>query len=549
MKRFFDIILSMQYLTELSLFIAIFLMSYFLSMFLNPFAIEIAKKFKILDLPNIRKIHSDPTPRWGGGAIFTAFIITILIFPINSPITIATVVGGVIIFIAGFIDDLKGLRPIWKLFFQIIAATCFELISGVTFSTISLPFIGITYFSKIVAYLLGILWITGVINAFNLIDGLDGLASGLALIALGGLIFTVPDKSILILAIALAGSILGFILFNYPPAMEFMGDTGALFIGYIIGTLTLAASGKTYTFFSIFLPLSLILIPVLDITWAFTRRILNGGNPFQADKLHIHHRLLMINFEKREVLVLLLLSSAIIALMGIFFSMLKSLLILVSLLILASGFIIFILSAYDYFRIPQLLNDLRVFLEKLEEKKSTKTKPVILEALALTLIGGYYGWIIWRVFGLQHFVTQVDLVFLLIILGTSWITYKFKRKIGVVLFMSGIFLLFNFIFYLLKLPDFPILYAKKDIILLIIALFLIFEIFHLLYIQVLIPYPEDVLFLYFLTVATIYMINYTSAWWTLPVVTGIMYTGVKLFFIKADEWFNKKEKSPQEREE
>ncbi len=512
----------------------LFITAFTLSLLFNKLTIYLAEKWGIVDQPNERKIHEHPIPRWGGAAIFLSFWISALPILIDGSFLTAVFGGSLLLFIVGTIDDKKGIQPIVKLLSQLTASTIFVLISNVQFPILNLPFHITLRFPPIAGEILAIIWITGIINAFNLIDGLDGLASGLAIIALVGFSAITSSHIVTILSVILAGSILGFMFYNYPPAKEFMGDTGSMFIGFIIGTFSLASGGKTFSFYSIFLPLVLVLIPVLDVSWAFMRRIVNRAPPFQADKLHIHHRLLMLNLEKREALVTLLLISATTAIIGIFITSSADILLFISFIILVSGIVIFLLVAGRYLQLPQLINDMRNASEKIIVKRKQKKKPVLLEILAYTLIAGYYVWIIYRSVGLIHAIVLVDLVFIIIIVFTFRLTIKEERNIGVVLFLSGIFLLANYYVFLLKVPTFSI-FARKDIILLLIALFILYEIFFLFYYHVLIPYPEDVLFFYVILVTGPLVGKIAPSWWTSIIVVGTMYLGVKLIFLKLEE--------------
>ncbi len=526
---------------EISIIIAVFytfLVSFFLSVILNRLSIVAAQKLGIVDMPDARKIHSHPIPRWGGSAIFASFWIVLLAemgFKV-SPIILPLLIGSSILFITGTIDDKRGINAWIKLFIQIIASATFVFMTGVKFPLVSLAPGIIIVFPRWLAYALAIIWITGVINAFNLIDGLDGLASGLAIIALTGFAIFSTQLTTAIISIILAASILGFVFYNYPPALEFMGDSGSTFIGYIIGILSLITGGKYYSFFSIFLPLALILIPVLDVSWAFIRRIANREPPFKPDKMHIHHRLLRLNFEKTEVLVTLLAISAFTAFAAMVLSRFKSAALLLFIMTLISGVIIFLLTAAEYLKLPQLINDARILSNKIVSIRLQKRKPVLIEIVATLLIIGYYFWIIYRTVGLTHIIVIIDIATLLVIAFVTYEGIRLQRKIGVVLLLSGLLLLVNYLVYLFILPDFSLFYARKDIILLFIMLYLVYEIGFLFYVHVLIPLPEDVIFGFILMSISYYLSSKIPSWWTIPLVVGIMYLGVKLTFIKLEEW-------------
>ncbi len=516
--------------------LVLFLVSFFLSLILNRFTIFVGKKIKILDIPDHRKIHTQSTPRWGGVALFLSTWLTGLLVLPGSKLFISLLLGSSILIIIGTLDDKWGVRASWKLFFHLLSSMIFVIITGSKFSFITLPLTGMIKFPASLGYILAIFWITLTINAFNLIDGLDGLACGLAIIALIGTAALSSNFTTFNLTIILTGSLLGFLFYNYPPAMEFLGDTGSMFIGFMIGSLTLVSGSKTYSFFSIFLPLSLILIPVLDTTWAFIRRIAKRTPPFQADKLHIHHRLLQLNLENREALVIILFISASIAIAGILLSFSRSLLSIFSLLILASSFILIVLIYSEYFRLGKLTSDIKHFFGVIAQKRKKLKKPAFLELVVNLLIAGYYLILLFRSVGITHMIMIVDMTFILIIGYVFYLKTKFQRNLGVVLFLSGILLVANLLIYLITLPSFDPFAAKKDVILIIILGYLFYEFFFLYYYNLLLPYPEDVLFAFLAAIISLSIKSFIPSWWSIIMVGGIMYLAVKLLLLKIEEW-------------
>ena len=220
--------------------------------------------------------------------------------------------GGIIVLaITCFIDDVKGIPPLTKLAGQLIAAII-VIYSGVRIENLNLPFfnqIGLNYVASII---LTLGWIVGITNAINLIDGLDGLSSGICIISSISLliIFSLNDSPIIaiILITALAGSLVGFIPFNFNPAKTFIGDTGSNFLGYSLAVISILVIAKTYTAIVIVAPLIVLALPVFDTIWAIIRRTIKGKSLkafMQADKGHLHHRLMAKGYTQKQAVFIL----------------------------------------------------------------------------------------------------------------------------------------------------------------------------------------------------------------------------------------------------
>lgn len=220
--------------------------------------------------------------------------------------------GGIIVLaITCFIDDVKGIPPLTKLAGQLIAAII-VIYSGVRIENLNLPFfnqIGLNYVASII---LTLGWIVGITNAINLIDGLDGLSSGICIISSISLliIFSLNDSPIIaiILITALAGSLVGFIPFNFNPAKTFIGDTGSNFLGYSLAVISILGIAKTYTAIVIVAPLIVLALPVFDTIWAIIRRTIKGKSLkafMQADKGHLHHRLMAKGYTQKQAVFIL----------------------------------------------------------------------------------------------------------------------------------------------------------------------------------------------------------------------------------------------------
>jgi len=232
---------------------------------------------------------------------------------------LVTVIGGALaVHFVGLIDDVRPMRARWKFLAQIVIA-CGVFIAGVRVSTLSLPFVGIVELGGIIGMLFTVAWFVGITNAFNLIDGLDGLAAGAALFALSTM-FVVASYNGLVgpatVTIILAGATVGFLCFNFHPASIFLGDSGSLFLGFMLAGIGLLGSQKSPTVIAVAIPIVSLGLPVLDTTLAVARRFLRGQPIFTADRAHIHHRLLSLGHSPRRVALLLYSACALLGLGG-----------------------------------------------------------------------------------------------------------------------------------------------------------------------------------------------------------------------------------------
>jgi len=273
---------------------------------MTPVARVIAFKIGAVDVPkDNRRMHKVPIPRMGGFAIYMAFTATTLLFCDYTPQMTALWFGGLILCILGIFDDVFQLNSWIKLIVQ-IAVAFIAVWQDVTIEFIN--FFG-TYFT--LGWLeipVTVLWIVGLTNAINLIDGLDGLSCGVSAICSLSLLLvtlTSSDTSSALLTAILAGSCLGFLPFNTNPAKIFMGDTGALFLGYTLALLSIGGVFKLHTLMSFLIPLSIFGLPLFDTAFAFLRRIFTGKNPFKGDRGHIHHRLIDMGFNQKQTVGIL----------------------------------------------------------------------------------------------------------------------------------------------------------------------------------------------------------------------------------------------------
>ncbi len=263
--------------------------------------------------PGERRVHIKPIPSLGGIAIYLGFMMAVLttVADLGSNRSlIGALVGGTFILILGIVDDLIELRPRTKLLGQFLAAGI--LISfGVQIEFITNPFGGMIYLG-LWGIPVTLIWIVAIVNAVNLIDGLDGLAAGVSTIAAFTLLFVAiqeGDFLIVLMTAALAGGSLGFLRYNFNPAKIFMGDTGAMFLGFMLATVSTAGALKSATAATILVPIIALGVPIFDTIFAILRRSIAGKPVSEGDQGHLHHRLLQIGLTHRQaVLVVYLIS-------------------------------------------------------------------------------------------------------------------------------------------------------------------------------------------------------------------------------------------------
>jgi len=286
----------------------IIFVTFLLSIVLTPLSIMFAKHVGAVDVPDgKRKVHNKPIPSMGGLAIFVSFLIGYMLFVPKTDQIESILIGGFIIVLTGICDDIKPLSPKWKLLGQIVASVIVTVYGGLVFKDMQI--FGHFFEFKLLAYPLTIFFIIAIINAINLTDGLDGLAAGCSsiyfiTIAILGFIMQNLGGLDVILCLILFGSCLGFLIYNFSPALVFMGDTGSMFLGYIISVIALMGF-KTATLTSLIIPMLLLFVPILDTLLAMGRRLLKGKSIGDADKDHLHHQLLK-NTHSTKITVLIM---------------------------------------------------------------------------------------------------------------------------------------------------------------------------------------------------------------------------------------------------
>lgn len=277
-----------------------FLTAVVISLVLIPVLMRWAATLNLLDEPGERKVHTLAIPRCGGIGLAIGSIVAILLFaPLQQEI-VALIAGGTVIVVFGLIDDRLELNYKWKFAGQFIAV--FIAMSGGMYISI-VPFFGLDPVPLAIALPLTTFFVIGVTNAVNLADGLDGLAAGITLMTFAAITFfalEVDGYSVAIMALAVAGGIIGFLWFNTHPAVVFMGDTGSQFIGFMAAFLAIFLTQNVHQTLNPALPLLILGLPILDTLTVMTRRLRSGKSPFAPDKTHIHHRLMQYGFSHPE---------------------------------------------------------------------------------------------------------------------------------------------------------------------------------------------------------------------------------------------------------
>ncbi|MYL53991.1 undecaprenyl/decaprenyl-phosphate alpha-N-acetylglucosaminyl 1-phosphate transferase [Pontibacillus yanchengensis] len=291
------------------------------SILITPFVKKLAVKIGATDKPNNRKVHQKLMPRLGGLAIFLSFVLGMLFFFPDSTYTWPLIIGSAIIIVTGVLDDMRELSPKLKLGGE-LAAAIVVVAGGVQVEFINLPFGGGQLEFGYLSIPITILWIVGITNAINLIDGLDGLAAGvssIALLTISGMAITMGNTFVVMAGLITLGSTVGFLIYNFYPAKIFMGDTGALFLGFIISVLSLLGF-KNVTLFSFVIPVIILGVPISDTIFAIVRRYVQK-KPFSApDKSHLHHCLLNLGYSHPETVLMIYAMASLFSLAAVIFS-------------------------------------------------------------------------------------------------------------------------------------------------------------------------------------------------------------------------------------
>lgn len=287
-----------------------------ISFIMTPLVIRIARRFGAVDIPkDDRRMHKTPMCLWGGIAIFTGFFVSMFLFSnISTVKLVGLFIASLIVLVTGMIDDIKPLGAKIKLLMQIVAALVL-VFSGykINYFTDFFGDSGVIQVSNWAALPITVIWIVGVTNTVNLIDGLDGLAAGISAIAAVTLSYIAilnHRYDAAMITLILAGSSIGFLPYNFNPAKIFMGDTGALFLGLVLSAVSVEGALKGATAITVVVPILALGVPIFDTAFAILRRLINKRPIMEADKGHLHHRLMSIGLgQKKTVLSMYLISA------------------------------------------------------------------------------------------------------------------------------------------------------------------------------------------------------------------------------------------------
>ena len=307
------------------LYIAAFSTAFAISNVMTPVAKKISLKLGAIDMPKARGMHKKPMPRMGGIAIVAGFTLTVLLlynFTEYSDMHKLTgyFIGAAMIVVLGMVDDVKNLPAKFKFAVQILAALV-AVAFGIRIHIVMWP---VTYALLKLSIPITVIWIVGLTNAVNLIDGLDGLATGvssIAAICIMVLCILTGDETSVVLTAALAGSCLGFLPRNFNPAEIFMGDTGATFLGYTLAVTSILGVFKGYAMIALMVSVLAVGFPIFDTLFAMTRRAARHQPIMQADRGHLHHKLIDRGFSQKQAVMILYGISAVCAAIAIFIAL------------------------------------------------------------------------------------------------------------------------------------------------------------------------------------------------------------------------------------
>lgn len=285
---------------------------------ITPLIIQFSHKFKWYDLPDHRKIHTTLIPRLGGIGIFLSFLISSLLASLVLCLITGKAAGILnsaflpvffafgLIHIMGLVDDFRSQRALVKLFIEIAAASL-VVIGGYRIESITIPYLGLIQFG-LLSYPITVFWIISITNAVNLMDGMDGLAGGIGAFAsfsMGVIALISGQTGAAITSFALFGAICAFLVYNLPPAKIFMGDSGSLTLGFVLSVIPLLGISGTTSFTTLIVPVTLLIIPIMDTIVAIFRRLKAKRTIMSPDRDHLHHKLLDIGFTEKRILVLI----------------------------------------------------------------------------------------------------------------------------------------------------------------------------------------------------------------------------------------------------
>lgn len=340
-------------------YFALFLIAAFSTLTITPILRRFCQRFKLLDVPtDNRRVHTSAVPRLGGIAIYLSLMVALasLLFVSNlvteslayyRPLFFKVLVPSTLVLLLGIYDDLRGTNAIVKFLGLGLIASLFYAMGG-RIEVLAIPFVGAVTFPPAIGFVLTIFWLVAISNAFNLIDGMDGLATGAALFS-SVVILVVALSSghpaMIVVTIIICGALAGFLRYNFNPASIFLGDSGALFIGFLLASLALMGTQKATTAVAVITPILAFGLPVVDTTVTMTRRLIGGRPIFQGDGEHIHHMLLARGWSQRRVVLILYAVCAVFGLFAALSTKTSSPM---------TGFVLFVISAAVIFAVGHL---------------------------------------------------------------------------------------------------------------------------------------------------------------------------------------------------
>lgn len=299
-------------------YIFCFLIAVILTYVATPVAGRIAQRVGAVDYPNTRRVNQHPVVNLGGLAIYVGVIAAVfLTASVNSKL-LGIIISSTLMLVIGLIDDLRGISPTSKFIWQIIAALLVTSF-GIKIEFITNPLGGMFYLGAL-SIPFTVFWLVAITNTVNLIDGLDGLAAGVSTIAAVTLLIVAIQEAellVMILTIAVAGACIGFLQYNFNPAQIFMGDTGSLFLGFLLATISALGALKSAAAVTLVVPILALGVPIFDTAFAIIRRRQKGKPLFQADRGHLHHRLLELGLSHKETVIVVYLISLSLGLVAI----------------------------------------------------------------------------------------------------------------------------------------------------------------------------------------------------------------------------------------
>lgn len=314
----------MYFVNGHNVFIIVFV-TFLCSLVATPIVKRIAEHIKAYDYPNARRLNKIPMPTLGGLAIFFAFMLGYMLYAKSSTQMLSILMGSFILVMMGLVDDINPIKTKYQLIAQTLAAGIIVFYGNITLDYLSVLGVNITIAAPW-NYIVTIVLIISIVNAINLSDGLDGLCSGISAIyfftiSVIAFIMNAQEGLDTTLSLIMLGAILGFLVYNFPPAQIYLGDTGSNLLGFIIAVTALLGY-KTATFTSLLIPLIILATPIIDVAFSIIRRLLKGQNPFNSpDKQHFHHQLLKMQFSTRASLLIIYAIDILFAGVSIFYAL------------------------------------------------------------------------------------------------------------------------------------------------------------------------------------------------------------------------------------